>query len=94
MSKVRVLVGTKKGAFILNSDAKRQKWDVTGPLFGGWEMNWLGYNYGHDIQLPGAQRGRVGFLMYPQCETAEGRLDCLDPDTFKYQITTREITLA
>ncbi len=29
--------------------------------------------------------------MYPQCETAEGRLDSLDPDNFKYQITAREI---
>ena len=38
MSKVRVLVGTKKGAFILTSDDKRQAWDVQGPLFAGWEM--------------------------------------------------------
>ena len=38
MSGVRVLVGTKKGAFILTSDGKRQKWDVNGPHFGGWEM--------------------------------------------------------
>jgi len=38
MSRVRVLVGTKKGAFILNSDGARQKWDVTGPFFGGWEI--------------------------------------------------------
>src|SRR3954469_4174998 len=38
MSKVRVLVGTRKGAFILNSDGKRQKWNVSGPFFGGWEM--------------------------------------------------------
>jgi photosystem II stability/assembly factor-like uncharacterized protein len=38
MSSVRVLVGTKKGAFILESDAKRQKWDVNGPFFAGWEM--------------------------------------------------------
>ncbi len=38
MSRVRVLVGTKKGAFILTSDAKRQRWDVTGPLFAGWEI--------------------------------------------------------
>jgi len=38
MSKVRVLVGTKKGAFILTSDGKRQKWDVSGPLFTGWEI--------------------------------------------------------
>jgi len=38
MSGVRVLVGTRKGAFILTSDAKRQQWDVAGPHFGGWEI--------------------------------------------------------
>ena len=38
MSGVRLLVGTKKGAFILTSDGKRQKWDVNGPHFGGWEI--------------------------------------------------------
>jgi photosystem II stability/assembly factor-like uncharacterized protein len=38
MSGVRVLVGTRKGAFILASDGKRETWDVTGPLFGGWEI--------------------------------------------------------
>lgn len=38
MSGVRVLVGTRKGAFILTSDEKRQKWDVTAPEFGGWEI--------------------------------------------------------
>lgn len=38
MSKVRVLVGTKKGGFILTADGKRAKWDVSGPLFSGWEI--------------------------------------------------------
>ena len=38
MSKVRVLVGTRKGAFVLESDGKRQKWDVSGPHFAGWEI--------------------------------------------------------
>src|SRR5690242_3539002 len=38
MSKVRVLVGTKKGAFVLESDGKREKWDVSGPHFAGWEI--------------------------------------------------------
>jgi photosystem II stability/assembly factor-like uncharacterized protein len=38
MSTVRVLVGTRKGAFVLASDGKRQKWDVNGPHFGGWEI--------------------------------------------------------
>ncbi len=38
MSGARVLVGTKKGAFILSADGKREKWDVSGPHFGGWEL--------------------------------------------------------
>ena len=38
MSSVRVLVGTKKGAFILTSDGKRQNWAVSGPHFAGWEI--------------------------------------------------------
>ena len=38
MSGVRVLVGTRKGAFILTSDENRQKWDIRGPLFPGWEI--------------------------------------------------------
>ena len=38
MSKARVLVGTRKGAFILTSDEKRKKWAVDGPHFGGWEI--------------------------------------------------------
>src|ERR1700716_1739117 len=38
MSGVRVLVGTKKGAFVLRADGKRDKWDVSGPHFAGWEM--------------------------------------------------------
>ena len=38
MSRVRVLAGTKKGAFILTSDGTRKQWDVSGPHFAGWEM--------------------------------------------------------
>ena len=38
MSSVRVLVGTRKGAFVLTSDGKRDKWDVQGPFFAGWEI--------------------------------------------------------
>jgi hypothetical protein len=38
MSSVRVLVGTRKGAFILTADGKRQNWVVSGPHFGGWEI--------------------------------------------------------
>jgi transglutaminase-like putative cysteine protease len=60
-------------------------------LFGAWEMNWLAYNYAHDVQLPGAKGPKVGFFMYPNGETAAGRLDPLDPDSFKYTITSREL---
>jgi photosystem II stability/assembly factor-like uncharacterized protein len=38
MSGVRVLVGTRKGAFLLTADGKRERWDVSGPLFAGWEV--------------------------------------------------------
>jgi hypothetical protein len=38
MSGVRVLVGTRKGAFVLTSDGKRKDWTVNGPLFAGWEI--------------------------------------------------------
>ena len=38
MSGVRVLVGTRKGAFVLSSDEKRERWDIDGPHFAGWEI--------------------------------------------------------
>jgi transglutaminase-like putative cysteine protease len=64
-------------------------------LFGSWEMNWLAYNYAHDVRLPGAARGPVGFFMYPNAEVAErgkvARIDSLDPENFRYTITSREI---
>jgi transglutaminase-like putative cysteine protease len=62
-------------------------------LFGFWEMNWMAYNFAHDVVLPGSNGAPVGFLMYPQAETAEGRLDSLDPDNFRYEITSKETTL-
>ena len=38
MSGVRLLVGTRKGAFVLTADGKRERWDISGPHFGGWEI--------------------------------------------------------
>ena len=38
MTQVRVLAGTRKGAFVLTSDGKREKWSIAGPHFGGWEI--------------------------------------------------------
>jgi transglutaminase-like putative cysteine protease len=61
-------------------------------LLGAWEGNWLAYNFAHDIVLPGSAGPTLPFLMYPQVETASGRLDPLDPDNVKYSITAREIT--
>jgi transglutaminase-like putative cysteine protease len=60
-------------------------------LFGSWEMNWVALNFGHDLTLPRSTRGKLGFLMYPQAETAEGRLDSLDPENFQYTITSKEL---
>jgi transglutaminase-like putative cysteine protease len=61
-------------------------------LFGAWEMNWLAYNFAHDLALPGSSGPKVGFLMYPQAEVDGERLDALEPDAFKYVITAKEIT--
>jgi len=60
-------------------------------LYGGWEGNWMGYNVAHDVALPGSRGAKLGFFMYPQAETRGERVDSLDPDTFKYRITAREI---
>jgi transglutaminase-like putative cysteine protease len=61
-------------------------------LFGSWEMNWMAYNYAHDVALPGSAQPPLVYFMYPQAETAEGRLDPFDPDNFKYEITVKEIS--
>ncbi|MGA3306993.1 MAG: transglutaminase domain-containing protein [Xanthobacteraceae bacterium] len=63
-------------------------------LFGSWEANWLAYNFAHDVALPGSSGPKLGFLMYPQAETAGMRLDCLDADNFKYVITAKELNSA
>jgi hypothetical protein len=60
-------------------------------LFGSWEMNWMAYNFAHDVALPRSTGSLLGFLMYPHAETSGGRLDSLDPDNFKYEIMSREI---
>jgi len=64
---------------------------VNRALFGGWEGNWLAYNFSHDLTLPGSKHAEDGFLMYPQAETRVERVDSLDPETFKYRITAREV---
>jgi len=63
-------------------------------LFGSWEMNWLAYNMGHDVKLPNASKApKLPFLMYINAE-ADGELrDQLEPDSVRYTITAREITV-
>ena len=60
-------------------------------LFGSWEMNWIAYNFSHDVAMPGSSRPPLPFFMYPQAETEKGRVDSLDPDAFRYGITVKEI---
>jgi hypothetical protein len=60
-------------------------------LFGSWEMNWMAFNYSHDVVLPGSKLPPLPFFMYPQAETANGHLDPLDPDNFKYEIVVKEL---
>ncbi len=66
---------------------------VNAGLFGSWEGNWVGWNAGHDLRLPGSSaKGTLPFLMYPNGENASGSFDSLAPDSFKYSITARELT--
>jgi transglutaminase-like putative cysteine protease len=60
-------------------------------LFGSWEMNWIAYNFSHDVSLRGSARRPLGYFMYPQGETADGPIDSLNPDGFRYAITAIEI---
>lgn len=68
--------------------------DARAGLFGGWEGNWIGYNFAHDVVLPGSDNGPVPFLMYPEGEIGGRRLDALDPASFSYTITARELPSA
>jgi hypothetical protein len=52
------------------------------------EMNWLAYNFAHDIELPGSSGPKVGFLMYPQAEVDGERLDSLEPDALRSDVRT------
>ncbi len=65
--------------------------DVRRALFGSWEGNWIGYNFAHDVSLPGSEEPPLPFLMYPQAEVAGVLRDALDPANFVYTITVREL---
>ena len=84
----KVVLEEKPGLTLQSPEAQRAR----AKLFGAWEMNWLAFNYGHDVKLPSSPGAPVAFFMYPQAETVEGRRDSLDPATFRYQMTSRELT--
>jgi transglutaminase-like putative cysteine protease len=84
----KVVLEEPPGKRTLNDDLVNQ---ARRRLFGSWEMNWMAYNFAHDVALPGSAGAPVGFLMYPQAESNDGRLDSLDPENFRYEIKSREI---
>ncbi len=59
-------------------------------LFGNWEMNWIGYNNARDFTPEGAPHP-LDFLMYPYAATADGEPDWLEPGSFRYRITSRQV---
>lgn len=65
--------------------------DARETLFGAWEGNWIAYNDGRDVSLPGSTGPQLGFLMYPQAEAGGQRADSLSATDFVYAITSHEI---
>jgi hypothetical protein len=57
-------------------------------LFGVWEMNWIAFNVGTDVELPGRQT-RIPFLLFPQLESRGALRDGTDPGGFEYTISAR-----
>jgi transglutaminase-like putative cysteine protease len=57
-------------------------------LFGVWEMNWIAFNVGSDITLPG-KSSAMPFMLLPQLDTLEGRRNGTDPEGFRYDIKVR-----
>jgi transglutaminase-like putative cysteine protease len=85
---VRKLVLEERGGIPLGDPLVKQ---ARVKLFGAWEMNWVAFNYAHDVKLPQSAHGPVAFLMYPQAETGGARLDSLAPDKFRYKMTSQEL---
>ncbi len=69
MSGVRVLVGTRKGAFILTADGKRERWNVSGPHFAGWEIYHMKGSPADPNRLYASQTsGWFGQVMQRSCD--------------------------
>ena len=87
---VRKVVLEEKGGLSLG-DATVQR--ARAKLFGAWEMNYLAYNYAHDVKLPNSAGDPIAFFMYPQAESGGERRDSLDPDTFRYRLTSHGLAM-
>ena len=61
-------------------------------LFGVWEMNWIAFNVGTDVVLPGRQNA-LPFLLLPQLESREGKRDGTNPAAFEFTINSRRVEL-
>jgi transglutaminase-like putative cysteine protease len=85
----KVVLEEPPGNHLLNDDMVSR---ARKRLFGSWEMNWMAYNYAHDVALPGSAKPPLVYFMYPQAETSEGRIDPFDPDNFRYEITVKELS--
>jgi transglutaminase-like putative cysteine protease len=83
----KVVLEEQPGGTLAGSHARRAR----ERLFGTWEMNWVAFNDAHDVTLP-ASKGRIlPFFMYPHAEIGGTRRDSLDPERFRYHITSREV---
>src|SRR2546430_145458 len=85
---VRKVVLEEQGGLALG-DATVQR--ARAKLVGAWEMNYLAYNYAHDVRLPNASGDPIAFFMYPQAESGGEPRDSLDPGAFRYTLTSREL---
>lgn len=83
----KVVLEERPGATLDDRDVRRAR----ELLFGSWEMNWVAFNDGHDLRLPGSTGKPLPYFMYPQLEVNGVRRDSLDPAAFRYQITVVEI---
>jgi len=86
---VRKVVLEEDGGVKLDSDKAKL---ARARLFGNWEMNWMGYNNAGDSRLNPLTEKPLGHFMYPHGETSKGKLNHYAPDTFKYKMTSKEVT--
>ena len=75
MSGVRVLVGTRKGAFVLTADGRRKQWDVSGPHFAGWEIYHLKGSPADPNRLEYDINTRTSVLAFVQYDNENERVD-------------------